>query len=233
MALLRLFYQTRAKGLPSMCEPFIRNHQYNVIRKQAEEVVRAYQAISDPKVLESVRYGAQEKVLELFPNVTEDCSKLLTPIIDLQTVEAARRYVAELEPYLVEFPSISVKQIQKLFPKNKKLKLPDLSQIDYRYVSYLSWSDLSTNKMYIVYDAGGQFVGIEGRYTIANKKSYCFVCNKFEKLALFSAVSKKRHANLPDYYKSVGNYICMNGHDCNRNITDVTALEKFITSVVH
>ncbi|MDF2961451.1 MAG: Fibronectin-binding family protein, partial [Paenibacillus sp.] len=125
------------------------------------------------------------------------------------------------------------KQIQKLFPKNKKLKIPDLSAIDNRYVTYLSWADISTNKLFMVYHLNGQFIGVEGKYTPTNKKSFCFLCNRYEDLALFSAISQKRPANSsPDYYKAVGNYLCMNSHECNKNITDITYLEKFIDTVI-
>ncbi|MFC5702730.1 FusB/FusC family EF-G-binding protein [Cohnella faecalis] len=217
-----------------MCEPFIRNHEYNFIKKQADYVLYALRTVGDPKVLESVRLNAQAKVAELFPDLRDHRRTMLESISDLRTAEDFQKYLQALEPYLIEFPAITNKQIQKLFPKNKKLKLPDLAQVDFRYVSYLSWIDISTNKMFIVYPAaGGQFVGLEGRFTANNKKSYCFACNRIEELALFSAVSKKRPANAsPDYYKSVGNYICMNGHECNKNMTDVSSLEKFIDSVL-
>ncbi|MCR8631011.1 FusB/FusC family EF-G-binding protein [Paenibacillus radicis (ex Xue et al. 2023)] len=215
-----------------MCEPFIRNHQYNFIKNQAESVLNALRTVGDPKILESVRFSAQTKVAELFPAVTDNRKTMLDSISDLKTTDDFQTYLQALEPYLIEFPQITEKQIRKLFPKNKKLKVPDLAQIDLRYVSCLSWTDISTNKMFIVYSVGGQFVGVEGRYTATNKKGYCFVCSRYEELALFSAISKKRPANAsPDYYKSVGNYLCMNGHECNKNMTDVTSLEKFIDSV--
>jgi len=216
-----------------MCKPFIRNYQYNVIKHQAETVTRAYQSISDPKVLESVRFSAQSKVLELFPDVMDERKTMLESIDALKSKNDVQRYLQEIEPYLIGFPQITESQIRKLFKKNKKLKLPDLSQIDFRYTTYLSWIDISSNKMFLVYDADGEFVGVEGRFTETNKKSYCFACNRFEKLVLFSAISKKRPAHASqDYYKSVGNYLCMNGHDCNRNITDVSSLEQFIDSVL-
>lgn len=217
----------------SMCEPFIRNHHYNFIKNQANSVLYALRTVGDPKILESVRFSAQTKVAELFPDVTDERKKILESISDLKTAEDFHQYLQSLEPYLTEFPQITETQIRKLFPKNKKLKLPDLAQIDFRYVSYLSWIDISTNKMFIVYHMNGQFVGVEGRYTATNKKSYCFACNKIEELVLFSAVSKKRPAHAsPDYYNSVGNYLCMNGHECNANMTDVSSLEKFIDSVL-
>lgn len=216
-----------------MCEPFIRNHQYNFIKNQADSVLRALRSVGDPKILESVRFGAQTKVAELFPDVTDTRKSMLESVADLKTAEDFLNYLQALEPYLIEFPQINEKQIRKLFPKNKKLKLPDLSQMDFRYVSYLSWTDIATNKMFIVYYDGEQFVGVEGRFTPTNKKSYCFACNRYEELALFSAVTKKRPAHASsDYYKSVGNYICMNGHDCNKNMTDVSSLERFISSVI-
>lgn len=216
-----------------MCEPFIRNEQYNFIRNQADAVLRALRSVGDPKILESVRFNAQAKVAELFPHIKDSRKALLESIADLKTADDFHHYLQALEPYLAEFPPITGKQLQKLFPKNKKLKLPDLSQIDFRRVSYLSWTDISTNKMFIVYHNGEQFVGVEGRFTATSKKSYCFACNRYEELALFSAISKKRPAHaLPDYYKSVGNYICLNSRDCNKNMTDVSSLEKFIDSVL-
>ncbi|MDF2936812.1 MAG: fibronectin-binding family protein [Paenibacillaceae bacterium] len=216
-----------------MCEPFIRNSQYNVIKNQADTVLRSIRTVGDPKVLESVRLTAVAKVEELFPDVRDSRKAMLESVSDLKTAEDFHVYIQALEPYMLEFPRITEKQLQKLFPKNKKLRLPDLTQVDWRYVSYLSWTDISTNKMFVVYHNGEQFVGVEGRFTPTNKKSYCFVCNRFEELALFSAISKKRPAHAqPDYYKSVGNYICMNGHACNKNITDVSSLEAFIGSIL-
>lgn len=216
-----------------MCEPFIRNHQFNFIKKQAGLLEHALRANADPKVLESVRYSAESKISELFPDVTDNQKQMLETIFKLRTAEDFQKHLKALEPYLVEFPPISAKQILKLFPKNKKLKLPDLLAIDYRYVTYLNWIDISTNKLFIVYQLNGQFVGIEGKYTPTNKKSFCFLCNRYEELALFTAISKKRPAHTtPDYYKAVGNYLCMNGHECNKNLTEVSPLEKFIDTVI-
>lgn len=216
-----------------MCEPFIRNHQYNFIKNQASLLQHALRTVADPKVLESVRYGTESKIVELFPSVTDIQKQMLERISALETADDFQKYLRAFEPYLLEFPQITAKQIQKLFPKNKKLKIPDLLMIDNRYVTYLSWIDISTNKLFMVYHVNGQFIGVEGRYTPTNKKSYCFLCNSYEELALFSAISKKRPANSsPDYYKAVGNYLCMNSHECNKNITGVSSLEKFIDTVI-
>ncbi len=216
-----------------MNAPFIRNHQYNFIKSQANAVLHAHRTVSDPKVVESVRFGAQAKVAELFPDVADQRKSLLDSVAELKTAEDVQQYFLSLEPYLLAFPTVTEAQLRKLFPKNKKLKLPDLSLIDFRYVSYLTWDDLATNKKFIVYPRGGQLVGVEGRYNATNKKNFCFVCNRFEELTLYTAITKKRPANAsPDYYNSVGNYLCKNGHDCNGNMTDIAPLERFLDSVL-
>ncbi|GGF88565.1 elongation factor G-binding protein [Paenibacillus albidus] len=215
-----------------MCESFIRNHEFNYIKKQADFLLHTLRTTADPKVLESVRLATEAKIAELFPDMTGAVRQQLLQVAGLTTAEDFQEYLKQLEPYLVEFPQVSAKQLQKLFPKNKKLKLPDLSGIDFRWISYLSWNDISTNKLYLVYPLDGQLVGIEGRYMPTNKRNYCFVCNKYKELALFTAISRKRPANAsPDYFKSVGNYLCLDGHDCNRSITDLAPLERFIEHV--
>jgi hypothetical protein len=216
-----------------MCETFIVNHQFNAINKQAEAVLNAVRCASDRQVVESVKANAEAEVFAMFPQATKEQAALLGEIVNVQTAEDYTRYARSLEPCLTEFPRVSKEQIVKLFPKHKKLKLPDLAAIDYRFVTYLSWLDVATNKLFMVYPLDGKLVGVEGRYSPMNKKNYCFICRKYDELALFSAITKKRPANSsPDYYKAVGNYLCINGHECNRSMTDTAALESFIRSVL-
>lgn len=211
-----------------MHEPFIQNHHYNLIKKQVDVLQRACNTVSDHKVVESVRYSAQSKIIEAFPDAAEHQKEMLEKIATLHTAEEFQQYLDSLEPYRTSFPQVTGKQIAKLFPKIKKLKTPDLDTVDYRHVTYLGWSDIASNRLFLVYPLNGQTVGIEGRYTPANK-GVCFLCNRMEDVALFTTIAKSKPANAsPDYYKAIGNYMCMNSEVCNKNITDITALEKFI-----
>lgn len=217
-----------------MTQPFIRNHQYNFIKNQVEILQRACRTVNDLKIVESIQYDTLSKINELFTAATESQKKMLDEVSGCKTTEDFQRYLRSLEPYMLEFPTITEKQIKKLFPKNKKLKIPNLSAIDFRYVTYLSWIDIGTNKLFIVYELNGQFIGIEGRNNPTNKAGYCFLCNKSGEVSLFSAISKSRPAHsLPDYYKAIGNYMCSNSHECNKNITDQTSIERFIQNVVN
>ncbi|WP_231571402.1 FusB/FusC family EF-G-binding protein [Gordoniibacillus kamchatkensis] len=194
---------------------------------------QAYGTVFDPKVVEAVKYSTQLAIFEAFPDATEQQKLLLGAIATAGTAQEIGAYLLSLEPYLAEFAPVTDNQVKKLFPKVKKLKVPDLAAIDYRYVTYLGWTDIATNKLFLVYRLDGQLVGIEGNYNLVNKKSICFLCNRHGEVALFSAITKFRPANAsPDYYKAIGNYMCADSAACNKNITDVAALEKFIHDVV-
>lgn len=166
-----------------MSTPFIRNHQYNVIKKQAEFLQKTLRTVSDRSVLETVRFSTATKIAEAFPILTEDQKQMLGQLASLETDQDFQRYLGAFEAYMEPFPPITVKQIEKLFPKNKKLKVPDLASIDFRYVTYLSWVDIATNKLFLVYPHEGRFLGIEGRITPTNKKGYCLFCNRHQELA--------------------------------------------------
>jgi len=216
-----------------MCQPFIRNHQMNLIRKQTDLLLKSLRTVSDPKVLEAVKQSAQSAVLEAFPDADEARRKVLGDLSALRTGEDFQRYMRDLEPWAEEFGRISEKQLQKLFPKVKKLKVPDLDAIDYRFTTYLGWNDNGGNRAFLVYHLDGQAAGIEGRMTPTNKKSVCFLCNRHEEVALFTAIARARPAKAsPDYYKAIGNYMCASAKACNKNITDVEPLEKFFREVL-
>ncbi|MGP0586661.1 FusB/FusC family EF-G-binding protein [Paenibacillus timonensis] len=213
-----------------MSTPFIRNHQYNVIKKQAEFLQKTLRTVSDRSVLETVRFSTTTKIAEAFPILTEDQKQMLGQLASLETDQDFQRYLGAFEAYMEPFPPITVKQVEKLFPKNKKLKVPDLSSIDFRYVTYLSWVDIATNKLFLVYPHEGRLLGIEGRITPTNKKGYCLFCNRHQELAFFSVKTKSANAS-PDNFSMYGHYVCLENQSCNRSITDTGALEKFLLSV--
>ncbi|MWV45209.1 elongation factor G-binding protein [Paenibacillus sp. HJL G12] len=213
-----------------MSTPFIRNHQYNIIKKQTDFLLKTLRTVADRRVLETVRYRAAVNVTEAFSSLTGDQQRMLEQISIFETAFDFQKYLSEIEAYLEPYPPITLKQIQKLFPKHKKLKVPDLQSIDFRFVTYLSWVDVATNRLFIIYPFEGRFIGIEGRITPTNKKGYCLFCNRHQELAFFSVKTKPAIAS-PDNYASIGQYVCMDNHACNQVITDTGPLEKFILSI--
>ncbi|OOE12556.1 FusB/FusC family EF-G-binding protein [Fictibacillus arsenicus] len=216
-----------------MNTPFIRNHQYNLIKKQVGHLQHACNNGADPKVIDAVEFNALSTMLDSFPELTDSQKHTLEKFVGLRKTEEFQQYFISLEPYLEAFSQVTGKQILKLFPKIKKLKTPNLNAIDHHQISYLGWVDIATQKLFIVYHLNGKTVGIQGRYTPANK-GVCFLCNGIGDVALFSAVTKSKPENAsPDYYKAIGNYMCVDSHECNKKITSVAVLEKFLHEVLY
>ncbi|CAM4058830.1 FusB/FusC family EF-G-binding protein [Saccharibacillus endophyticus] len=207
--------------------PFIHNHQLNVIKKQANFLLKTLRSVADRKVLATVRDTAVGKAMDAFEELTAEQKKLLERLADQEEAQHVQDYLDSLEPYLVPFPEVTAKQAQKLFPKVKKLKLPDLERLDYAHTTYLRWVDHATNRLFIVYENQDQFVGIEGRITPTNKKGFCMFCNRHQELGFFNV---KLKGSSPENLSSIGQYICMDDEACNHSITDTAPLEKFLSS---
>ncbi|WP_127586547.1 FusB/FusC family EF-G-binding protein [Paenibacillus koleovorans] len=216
-----------------MNHPFIRNHQFNAMRKITQQLQLATQSVSDPRVLASVRDHAQAQLAEVLPGAADVQKAHLERVAGLRTAEEFEEFLRTIESWRRPFPSVTEAQLKKLFPKVKKLKVPDLEAVDPHRVTYLSWTDIASGKMFLVYPLDGQWVGIEGRCTPVGRQGVCFLCNKGGEVGLFTAITKSRPAGAsPDYYKAIGNYMCLHGDVCNKNITDVKVLEQFLHELV-
>lgn len=210
-----------------MTEKFIKNEQFNFIRKQVAWIKDSTKQHLPPGVLASVYELSNEKISNCVTDLTPE-QKELMDFSGLRTVEAYEQAVEQLPNYLLAFPTISEQQLKKLFPKSKKLKLPDLSNIDLHRLTYLSWNDSRSNKKYILYKLESQLVGIECSFSPSTKKNICSICHCHGEVTHFSTITKAKKVNNPDYYKSIGNLICVNSTECNKNITDVSYLEEFL-----
>ncbi|MEK4245247.1 FusB/FusC family EF-G-binding protein [Psychrobacillus sp. FSL K6-2684] len=210
-----------------MTEKFIKNEQFNFIRKQVAWIKDSTKQHLPPGVLASVYELSNEKISNCVTDLTPE-QKELMDFSGLKTVEAYEQAVEQLPNYLLAFPTISEQQLKKLFPKSKKLKLPDLSNIDLHRLTYLSWNDSRSNKKYILYKLDSQLVGIECSFSPSTKKNICSICHCHGEVTHFSTITKAKKVNNPDYYKSIGNLICVNSTECNKNITDVSYLEEFL-----
>ncbi len=210
-----------------MTEKFIKNEQLNFIKKQIALIKDSQKKNVPPHVLTAVIDLAQAKILDLFPNAALEQQEMLDLSI-LKTDKEYDQYIRRLSDFLLPFPQITEQQLKKMFPKQKKLKLPDLANIDCSQLTYLSWNDLRSNKKFIVYELEGKLVGIECEFTPTSKKNLCSFCNCFGEVSYFSTVTKAKKPKNPDYYKAIGNLICADSSECNKKITNVEYLTTFL-----
>lgn len=87
---------------------------------------------------------------------------------------------------------------------------------------------MKSNKKVIIYDLEGTLVGTEGKMTPTSKKNICSFCNCFGEVAYFSTVTKEKRPKNADYYKAIGNLICTDSNECNKNITNTEYLREFL-----
>lgn len=210
-----------------MTEKFIKNEQLNFIKRQISLIKDSTKKNVPPNVLAAVIDLANAKILDHFPNATLGQQEMLD-LSRLKTDAEYVQYIQRLSAFLLPFPTITEQHLKKMFPKNKKLKLPDLSTIDHSQLTYLSWHDLSSNKKFIVYGLDGKMVGIECKLTPTSKNNICSFCNCFGQVSYFSTVTKEKKHKNPDYYKSIGNLICADSSECNKKITNVKYLTTFL-----
>jgi hypothetical protein len=210
-----------------MTETFIKNEQLNFIKKQVALIKESSKKNVPQNVLAAVIDLANAKILDLFPNVSLEQQEMLD-LSKLKRDKEYEQYIQHLTNYLLPFPKITEQQLKKMFPKHKKIKLPDLSTIDLNQLTYLSWNDLGYNKKFIVYELEGKIVGIECEFAPSSKKNLCSFCNSFGDVAYFSTITKAKKSNNPDYYKSIGNLICVDSSVCNKQITNVDYLTTFL-----
>lgn len=210
-----------------MTVKFIKNDQFNFIKKQVTLIKESYKKNSDPSVIHAVKELANAKIMELFPDLTGDQTELLD-LSNWKTDHEFDQYLQYLAGFLVPFPTLTDQQIKKLFRKTKKLKVPDLSKGDFNQITYLSWTDISTNKKFIVYELNKEMVGLECKFSLVSKDNICSFCNRFGQVAFISTVTKAKKSKNPDYYKAIGNYICFDSSECNKKITNVDYLTTFI-----
>jgi hypothetical protein len=210
-----------------MTERFIKNEQLNFIKKQIDLINDSVRKNVPPHVLAAVIDLANAKILDLFLDTTSEQRELLD-LSRLKTNNEYEQYIRRLSAFLLPFPKITEQQLKKMFPKQKKLRLPDLANMDLEQLTYLSWNDLRSNKKFIVYELDGKMVGIECEFTPTSKKNLCSFCNCFGEVAYFSTVTKAKKPKNPDYYKAIGNLICADSIECNKKITNT----KYLTTIL-
>ncbi|MFX3625688.1 MAG: FusB/FusC family EF-G-binding protein [Ectobacillus sp.] len=206
-------------------EPFIKSYQFNFIRVQTRNLVSGYSTVNDTDVLDALKYSSQDKVLSIFPNITEEQRALLNEILAVEEEMQADMFLAKLKPYVIPFKEVTDKTLKKLFPKVKKLKAPNFDDIDFKELSYFGWNDKGSDKKFMIADFDGKLIGIQGTFTPSNKKGICALCNRHEEVGMFLAEVKGSEQGT---FIKRGNYICQDSQKCNHNLTTLDKLHGFI-----
>lgn len=208
-------------------EPFIRSDQFQFIKYQLQQLINGHATVNDTQVLNALKSLTQDKVYRMFTDLNENQVHVLSPISDIRDSTNAEAYLLLLKPHVIPFRPMTEQTIKKLFPKAKKLKVPNLEQLDFQELTYLGWLDSGSNKKYIVSEYQNKLIGIHGTFSNTSQKGICTFCNRHEQVSMFLSEVKGSSSGDGNYIKR-GNYICRDSEKCNQNMIAREKLHEFI-----
>jgi len=208
-------------------DAFIKKYQFNYIEKLMKQLENTFICCVDIDIINATKSMIQEKIYNIFDEINEEQRALLN-LDGIEGIIQISLFIKKIIPYVHGMPEVSKAQIRKLFRKEKKLKLPKLENIEFSSLTYLGWRDLTTNKLYIVYNMDDKLVGMIGRTINVKGKgsNLCALCKSSgpsSQVAFVSVVSKSSKN-----YRSLGFYVCMDSKKCNERITSISKLEELI-----
>ncbi len=56
----------------------------------------------------------------------------------------------KINPYVIPFQEVTAQTLKNYFLRRKKLKLPDMEELDMKELSYLSWIDKGSSRKFII-----------------------------------------------------------------------------------
>ncbi|CDQ18219.1 FBP C-terminal treble-clef zinc-finger [Halobacillus karajensis] len=205
-------------------QAFIRPEQFNLLRFQAFKLIRARSTSHDQNVIQAVTSLVKEKTMGEFRHCSEEELSLIKPLFQVREEEQVEEVLSQLKLYVIPF-RITEKEVKKLFPKTKKMKIPNLDTMDVRRRSYLTWRDPGAQKKYLVIMRNEKWIGIEGSFKKETQKGICTICNSYQSIGLFLVEIKGKEKGT---YKKKGNYICSDGEVCNHNLSSLDYLYDFV-----
>lgn len=212
---------------------FIKKYEFNYIRKCLGDLDNAFRGCLDPRIIETTKGLVFDKIINIFPNLSEE-EKSLLAFNKMNNTKDIIEYSERISEYVYGMNTFTNAQISRLFKKEKKLKLPSKSSQDSPLV-YLGWIDDATRKLYLAYNMNDKPVGMSCRITInnSNKKHMCALCNHIggkNEVTFVSPVCKTDNTE-DGSYRSIGFEICLDSEGCNERIVDVSKLEEILRDV--
>jgi len=211
-------------------QPFLANHHYNIARRQVDKIAQAVKHAADRKVIEALRTQAESDLAALAAESgADDAQKReLLSFRGAAEAEAFAAYQERLKQLRLPAMQLTDGLLKKLFPKAKKLKLPQADVQPGGSLTYWGWTDTATSKYHLVYGHNGRLIGMMGTFSAAKSHHVCAICKSPQApdaIGFLSIVCKPPAQASADYYKAVGNYICLDAAACNSQLTEPDYLD--------
>ncbi|MDT2740042.1 FusB/FusC family EF-G-binding protein [Enterococcus canintestini] len=204
-------------------------YQFFALAKDIDDLINVYQSVNDKQTVNAVQALTTEKINTILPEDSAEKAALVQFILNPHlTKAAAERYLNELKEQVTPFVAPSAKQVEKVFRKTKKLRLPNFDAMDLKEHTYIGWNDPGQQQKFMLYYENGALKGLKGNFSSNILKNVCSICHKTSEVALFLATTKKGGDGT---YTKRGNYICVDSDKCNHQLYDKQQLLDFANKV--
>lgn len=191
--------------------------QFQFIQQQHQKYVQSQTQSNDRHVKNAVRDMIDEAIT---PYLTVAQRQMF---FDLTERDATKTWFAQLKEQHVEAIVIPTeRELQQLFKKEKKLKLP--KQLLQPYVVFFSWDDPTQMKRFIVHEKKG-IVGVLSKQVV---KGICTICHRHNDTVLFTVKTKSSGDGM---YTKNSQYICVDSYQCNQLVVDEQRVQDFIATL--
>lgn len=205
-------------------------YQYNHIKSLILNLNNVYKTVNDVTTIKTIQADTRQDIINQFEELDEEIENILEIIMNLRLSKKQVENVLKiLRNYVTPFKLPTQKQVEKVFKKVKKIKLPSFSEEELLISTFLGWNDNSSNRKYIIYyDENNQLNGFFGELSNQTVKGFCSICNKESDVSLFL---RKTKSSGDGQYTKKGDYICHDSTHCNEQITDLTHFYHFINKI--
>lgn len=204
-------------------------YQYMQIRKIIAELIHSYQSVNDVRTIQTIRAIAVEKLHQTVTGNYPQINALVNYTLnDHLRHSSADEILTELKSDVVPFVQPTKKQVEKVFRKTKKLKVPNFEAIDLRDCTFVGWTDRGMRRKFMLYYDDGQLAGVSGDISSTVIKGFCAICHCESNVSLFTAITKRGSEG---QYTKKGNYICTDSMRCNQQLCARTDLDVFLETI--
>ncbi|TDL98677.1 hypothetical protein ERX27_02565 [Macrococcus brunensis] len=207
----------------------IKVYDYIKVKNHVRQLLRIYKT-NDLRTNKAEQERLLDEIEAVFSVHDIDVKEEVMKLDDKQLSKAkAEQVLHHLKQYVEPFEMPSQNEMERLFKKVKKLKVPNPETIDTQLISYIGWNDVSAHRKFIIYkDQDEQLHGIYGELSPTKVKGFCKICNKESDVSLFL---NKTKASADGTYTKKGDYICHHSEVCNDNLDDIQHLYDFVDHI--
>jgi hypothetical protein len=110
-------------------DAFIKKHEFNYIKKCLRDLSNTINGCLDPKIIDTSKGLVFDRIINTFSNLSEE-EKSLLAFDKMNSTKDIFEYTDRISQYVYGMKPFTNAQINRLFKKEKKLRLPSSSRQD-------------------------------------------------------------------------------------------------------